>query len=45
MLLSVYMPHSGHDEVDCIEALETVRAILTEGKREGAVDSSLLAAS
>ena len=38
MLLSVFMPHSGCDEVDCIEALESVRATLTEGKRAGAVD-------
>ena len=38
MLLSVYMPHSGYDEVDYIEALESVRAALTEGKRTGAVD-------
>ena len=32
MLLSVYMPHSGRDEVDYIEALEAVRATLVEGK-------------
>ena len=38
MLLSVYMPHSGNDEVDFIEALESVRATLTGGKRSGAVD-------
>ena len=38
MLLSFYMPHSRYDEVDYIETLESVRAILTEGKREGAVD-------
>ena len=38
MLLSVYMPHSGFDEVDHIEALESVRATLTEGKRAEAVD-------
>ena len=38
MLLSVFMPHSGCDEVDCIEAFESVRATLTEGKRAGAVD-------
>ena len=38
MLLSVCMPHSGYDEVDHIEALESVRAMFTEGKREGAVD-------
>ena len=38
MLLSVCMPHSGYDEVDHLEAVESVRAILTEGKREGAVD-------
>ena len=38
MLLSVYMPHSGRDEVDFIEALESVRATLMEGKRMGTVD-------
>ena len=38
MLLSVYMPHSGRDEEDHIEALESVRATLTEGKRAGAFD-------
>ena len=38
MLLSVYMPHSGRDEVDYIEALGAVRATLVEGKRMGAVD-------
>ena len=38
LLLSVYMPHSGRDEEDYIEALETVRATLTEGKTAGAVD-------
>ena len=38
MLLSVFVPHSGCDEVDCIEALETVRVTLTGGKRAGAVD-------
>ena len=37
MLLSVYMPHSGLDEVHCVEALESVRALM-EGKRMGAVD-------
>ena len=36
MLLSVCSPCSGRDE-DYIEALETLRAILTEGKKEGAV--------
>ena len=30
MLLSVFMPHSGRDEVDHIEALESVRAALSE---------------
>ena len=30
MLLPVYMPHSGYDEEDYNEALETVRDILTE---------------
>ena len=38
MLLSVYMPHSGYDEVDYIEASESVRATLTEARSEGAVD-------
>ena len=38
MLLSVHITHSGYDEVDNIEASESVRAILTERKREGAVD-------
>ena len=39
VLLSVYMAHSGYDEADSIEALESVRAAVTEGKRKGAVDS------
>ena len=38
MLLSIYIPHSGRDEEDYIEALETVRAALTEGRKAGAVD-------
>ena len=38
LLLSVYMPQRGRDEEDYIEALETVRATLIEGKRAGAVD-------
>ena len=38
MLLSVYMPHSGCDEVYYIEALESVKVTLTEGKGAGAVD-------
>ena len=38
MLLSVYMPHSGLDEEDYIEALEVVRTTLVEGKKAGAVD-------
>ena len=38
MLLSVYVPHSARDEEDCIEALETVRNIMTEGRMAGAVD-------
>ena len=38
MLLSVFMPHSGRDEEDYIEALETVRATLTEGRKAGAID-------
>ena len=33
MWLSVYMPHSCRDEGDYIEALDTVRATLTEGKK------------
>ena len=40
MLLSVYMPHSGREEMDYIDALEAVRATLVEGKRMGAVDFS-----
>ena len=32
---SVYVPHSGRDEVDYIEALESVRATLMDGKRMG----------
>ena len=43
MLLSVYMPHIGRDEVDYIEALELVRATLMEGKRMGAIDFLLAA--
>ena len=31
-------PHSGRDEED-YEALETVRNIMTEGKKAGALDS------
>ena len=38
ILLSVYLPNSGRDEVDYIEALEVVRATLVEGKRMGAVE-------
>ena len=38
MLLSVYMRHSGRDEEDNIEALGTVRATLTEGRKAGAID-------
>ena len=38
MWLSVYLPHSYRDEVGYIEALDTVRATLTEGKKAGAVD-------
>ena len=38
MLHSVYMPHSGRDEEDFIEAIETVTATLTEGGKAGAVD-------
>ena len=32
------MPHSGRDEEDYIEALETVRAVPTEEKKADAVD-------
>ena len=38
MLLSVHLRHSGHDEVDYLEALEVVRDTLTKGKRAGAAD-------
>ena len=38
MLLSANMPHNGCDEEDYIEALETVRATLTEEKKASAVD-------
>ena len=38
MLRSVCIPHTGRGEVDHIEALESVRATLMEGKRMGAVD-------
>ena len=38
MKRSVNMPHSGRDEEDFIEALETVRATLTEGRKAGATD-------
>ena len=34
----VFLPHSGRDEEDYIEALETVRTILVEGRKAGAVD-------
>ena len=34
MLLSVYMPHSGRDEEDYIEALETVRTISCDSNIE-----------
>ena len=37
-LLSVYLQHSGDDEVDYIEALEAVRTTLVEGKRMGVVE-------
>ena len=37
MLLSVNMPHSGHEE-DCIKALETVRDTLTKSRAAGATD-------
>ena len=35
MMFSVYMPHSGNDEEDCIETLETVRNIMTNGRIAG----------
>ena len=38
MLLSVHVPHSDPNEEDNIEAMETVRATLIEGKEAGAVD-------
>ena len=38
MLLSVEMPHSGRDEEEYIEALETVGNIVTEGGMAEAVD-------
>ena len=41
MLLSVYMPHSGRDEEDYIEALETVRNVMTEGRMAGAVSQEM----
>ena len=40
MWLSVFMPHSCRDEVGYIEALDTVRATLTEAKKAGAVDNT-----
>ena len=38
MLLSVHMPHSGRGEEDYIEALETVRNVMAEGRTAGVVD-------
>ena len=38
MLLSVCMPHSGHDEEDYIKALETVWDTLTKSREGGATD-------
>ena len=38
MLFSENVPHSGQDEEDHIDALETVRATLIEGRKAGAVD-------
>ena len=38
MLLSVKMRYCGRDEEDNIEALGTVRATLTEGRKAGAID-------
>ena len=38
MLLSVYMPHSGHDEEDCIQTLEAVRRIMNDDMKVGAAD-------
>ena len=37
-ILSVYLPHSGFDEDDYFATLETVRNIMDEGKKLGAVD-------
>ena len=38
MLLAFFLPHSGHDEEDYIATLETVRSIMNEGRKMGAVD-------
>ena len=35
---TAYIPHGGRDEEDYIEARETVRNIMNEGRRAGAVD-------
>ena len=39
MLLSVYMPHSGHDEEDCIQTLEALRRIMNDAT-SGATSTS-----
>ena len=33
MILSVYMPHGGYDEENCIAELEIVKIIIEEGKK------------
>ena len=38
MLLSVIMPHSGREEMVYMEALESVRVTLREGKSIGTID-------
>ena len=38
MILSVYLPHSGHDEEDYIATLEVVRCTMDEGKKMGAME-------
>ena len=37
MLVSVCVPRSDRDEEDCVEALETARTTLIEGRKAGAV--------
>ena len=41
MLLSVFLPHSDRDEEYYIEALETVRATLIEGRKRVPLTSLL----